>query len=76
MRHDPVYAELVARMRAGTDDELVADLTRFVGSFADHDNECPGYNAIGREAELDTCTCGFARRYDLLDEVQRRLVRA
>jgi hypothetical protein len=76
MRDDPTYRELVRRTRTGTDAELVADLTRFVDSFGDHDEECPGYRAVGRDAELAACTCGFARRYDLLDEVARRLTRS
>ena len=62
-------------MRSGTDAQLVADLTRFIDSFGDHDDDCPGYDAVGREAELAACACGFARRYDLFDEVLRRLTR-
>jgi hypothetical protein len=73
MQDDPLYAQLTEQMRTGTDEQLVADLTRFVDSFADHDDDCPGYGAVGREAELAACACGFARRYDLLDEVRRRL---
>lgn len=76
MKDNPAYAELIERMRSGTDEALIADLTRFIGSFADHDDECPGYSVTGREAELAACTCGFARRHDLLDEVQRRLARS
>jgi hypothetical protein len=62
-------------MRTGTNDDLLADLTRFIDSFADHDDDCPGYSAVGRDAELSTCTCGFARRHDLLAELMLRLGR-
>jgi hypothetical protein len=73
VKDNPVYTQLLEQMRAGTDTQLLADLTRFVDSFADHDDDCPGYAVVGREAELAACTCGFARRYDLLDEVRLRL---
>ena len=75
MKDSPLYAELIREMKAATDDGLLADLTRFVESFGDHDDECPGYNVHLRDAELAACTCGFVRRHDLLDEVRRRLVR-
>ena len=76
MKDSPQYAQLVEQMRTGSDEELLADLTRFVDSFADHDEECPGYSAAGHDAELAACTCGFARRYDLLDELRSRPARA
>lgn len=76
MKDNPEYARLTRQMRTGTDEEFVADLTRFVGSFADHDDDCPGYSVVGRDAELATCACGFARRHDLLDELRRRLAKA
>ena len=75
MKESPQYAELVRQMKAATDDELVADLTRFVDSFADHDDDCPGYSLYERTAELTACSCGFARRHDLLDELRSRLAR-
>jgi hypothetical protein len=75
MQDNPVYAQLTEQMRTGSDEELLADLTRFIGSFGDHDDECPGYGAVGRDEELAACACGFARRYDLLDELRRRLAR-
>ena len=75
MKDNPAYAQLLEQMRTGTDEEVLADLARFVDSFGDHDHDCPGYDAVGREAELSACTCGFARRLDLLDEIRRRLAR-
>jgi hypothetical protein len=73
MKDSEKYAELLRTMKTATDEEFLADLTRFVDSFADHDDDCPAYNVYGREAELEACTCGFARRHDLLDEVRLRL---
>jgi hypothetical protein len=73
VKDNPVYAQLMEQIRTGTDAELLADLVRFVDSFADHDDDCPGYAVVGREAELAVCSCGFARRHDLLDEVRLRL---
>jgi hypothetical protein len=73
MKDSPQYAELLQTMKMATDEELLADLTRFIGSFADHDDDCPGYNVYGRDEELAACTCGFARRHDLLDELRIRL---
>jgi hypothetical protein len=60
-------------MATATDDELLADLARFLDSFSDHDPDCSGLDAHGRVAELAACTCGFARRYDFLDQLKQRL---
>jgi len=75
VKDNPVYAQLTEQMRVGSDEELLGDLTRFIGSFGDHDDECPGFGAVGSDAELAACTCGFARRYDLIDELRSRLAR-
>lgn len=76
MKDSHQYADLLRQMKAATTQEFVADLARFVDSFGDHDDECPGYSVYGRDAELAACTCGFARRHDLLDEVRHRLSNA
>ena len=73
MKDSQLYAELLRTMKMATDEEFLADLTRFVDSFADHDDECPALNVYGREQELAACACGFARRHDLFDEVRIRL---
>ena len=73
MKDSPLYAHLVQQMKSATDSEFLADLTRFVDSFADHDDDCPGYSVYERGQELAACTCGFARRHDFLDELRRRL---
>lgn len=75
MKDSPLYAELNRQMKAATDAEFLADLIRFVDSFADHDDDCPGYDVYERAAELAVCSCGFARRHDLLDELRQRLGR-
>lgn len=73
MKNSPQYAALLQQMKAATDAEFLADLTRFMDSFADHDDDCPAYEIYDRAAELAACRCGFARRHDLLDELRRRL---
>ena len=75
MRDSPLYAELLQQMQTSSDDDLIADLERFLGSFADHDDDCPGYSVFGRDAELAACACGFARRHDFIDQVRLRLER-
>jgi len=75
VKDSPLYAQLRQQMETGTDDELLADLARFLDSFADHDPDCPGFGAHGREPELTACSCGFARRYDFLDQLRLRLTR-
>jgi hypothetical protein len=72
MRDTPLYAELREHMAQASAEELLADLQRFMDSFGDHDPDCPGFAARGRDAELATCSCGFARRWDFLDELERR----
>ncbi len=75
MRDSPQYAELLHQMKTSGDEDFIADLQRFLASFADHDDDCPGYNVSGRDAELAVCTCGFARRHDFIDQVRLRLER-
>ena len=76
MKDSPLYAQLRREMENGTNAALLADLGRFLDSFGDHDQDCPCFDARGRGAELETCTCGFARRYDLLDELEKPLCRS
>lgn len=56
-------------------DPLVADLRRFILSYAEHDPDCPGFEATGDAAtSSSTCTCGLIERMEeLLAEVARRL---
>jgi hypothetical protein len=42
-----------------TEDSLVADLRRFILSYAEHDPDCPAFDATGRAAtSASTCECG------------------
>ncbi len=75
VKNNPQYAELLLHMQTASDDDLLADLERFLGSFADHDDDCPAYNIFGRQDELGACTCGFARRHDFMDQLRSRLGR-
>jgi hypothetical protein len=75
VKDSPQYAELLRQMETSGDDDLLDDLKRFLESFADHDDDCPGYNVFGRDDELAACTCGFARRHDFMDQLHRRLGR-
>lgn len=76
LRQSPLYAELLANMRTASPEAFVDDLKRFVDTFGDHDSDCPVADTLlnGRE-EVDACVCGFARRFDLYDEVLIRLGR-
>lgn len=74
LRQSRLYAELVGRMRIATPEALVEDLRRFVDTFGDHDSDCPAADTlVYGPKELDTCLCGYARRFDLFDEILRRL---
>jgi hypothetical protein len=71
VRDSPLYHDLLRQMRAASSDGLLADLERFVDSFGDHDPDCP-VTDTGRD-EVNSCTCGFARRFDFYEELRRRL---
>jgi len=75
VKDSPQYAELLRQMQTASDDDLLADLERFLGSFADHDDDCPAYSVFGRQDELAACACGFARRHDFMDQLRARLRR-
>jgi hypothetical protein len=51
--------------------DLVGDLRRFILSYAEHDPDCPGFEATGDAAtSAAMCTCGLiARMEQLLGEV-------
>jgi len=58
-----------------SEDPLVAELRRFILSYAEHDPDCPAFDATGAAAiSASTCACGLIERMDeLLAEVARRL---
>ena len=74
MKETPLYRELLATMTTYSDPDFAADLERFIDSFADHDPDCPVVD-VGSRRELESCTCGFARRFDFYDQLRIRLGR-
>ena len=58
-----------------TEDPLVAGLRRFILSYAEHDPDCPAFDATGPAAtSTSNCACGLIERMDeLLAEVASRL---
>jgi hypothetical protein len=50
-----------------TEEALVAELRRFILSYAEHDPDCPGFGATGEDAvSASACTCGLIERMDEL----------
>src|SRR5262249_27231055 len=47
-----------------TADPLVAELRTFILSYADHDPDCPGFEALAWSEQREVCTCGFVMRLD------------
>lgn len=56
-------------------EELVLHLRRFILSYGEHDDECPGNRATGPAAvDAELCTCGFIPRMEeLLAVVAERM---
>lgn len=57
------------------EDPLVAELRTFLGSYAEHDPDCPAVDAVG-PAVLDpaNCICGLTlRQEELIAELKVRL---
>ena len=56
-------------------DPLVQEIRTFLGSYAEHDPDCPAFHAKG-PAVLDpaTCTCGLTiREQQLITKLEQRL---
>ena len=56
-------------------DPLVLEIRRFLGSYAEHDPDCPAFEAVG-PAVMDpaNCTCGLtSRENELIAKLQQRL---
>ncbi len=57
-------------------DPFVAELRRFILSYAEHDPDCPGLTAKSWSDQRRVCTCGLAPRLDeLLEQLEKRLER-
>ena len=57
------------------EDPLITELRTFLGSYAEHDPDCPAVNATG-PAVLDpaNCTCGLTiREQELIAKLKLRL---
>jgi hypothetical protein len=58
------------------DDPLIGELRTFLGSYAEHDPDCPAFAATGSDV-LDpaNCICGLTlRQEELIAKLRRRLV--
>lgn len=57
------------------EDPLVRELRTFLGSYAEHDPDCPAFDATGPAVnDPAICSCGLtARQRELLAELERRL---
>jgi hypothetical protein len=56
-------------------DPLVLEFRTFIGSYAEHDPDCPAFDATGSAVyESKTCTCGLTlREQELLAKLEQRL---
>lgn len=57
------------------EDPLVVELRTFLGSYAEHDPDCPAFDAVG-PAVLDpaNCICGLTQRQEeLITKIKSRL---
>lgn len=57
------------------DDPLVTEVRKFIGSYAEHDPDCPAFHLGGPEV-LDpaNCNCGLtARENELMNKLSDRL---
>ncbi len=77
MKNDPVYREELAKLPGLSHADFVARAQRFIESYGDHDEDCPVLESslYGRDAELEPCACGYVFRWELLAELERRLMR-
>ena len=57
------------------EDPLVRELRTFLGSYAEHDPDCPAFDATGPAVhDPATCACGLTtRQRELISELERRL---
>ena len=57
------------------EDPLITGIRTFLGSCAEHDTDCPAFDAVGPAVrDPANCVCGLAlREQELLSKLQRRL---
>ena len=77
MKDSPIYRQELAALPGMSHSDLVARIQKFIESYGDHDEDCPLIDSslYGRDAELDPCACGYVFRWELLAELERRLMR-
>ncbi len=71
----PFTTRLLSPTMSKQEDPLIAELRTFLGSYAEHDLDCPAFDAVG-PAVLDpaNCTCGLTEReQELVAKIQLRL---
>ena len=58
------------------EDPLIVELRRFLGSYAEHDPDCPAFDAVGPAvSEPANCVCGLTQReQELVAKIKLRLV--
>jgi hypothetical protein len=55
-------------------DPLTVELRQFILTYAEHDSDCPGFDANAWEEQKRVCVCGLAFRLDeLLEKLDKRL---
>ena len=57
------------------EDPLVSELRTFLGSYAEHDPECPAFDATGPAVtDPRNCMCGLTlREHELITKLKPRL---
>lgn len=58
------------------DDPLIQELRTFLGSYAEHDPDCPAFTATGPAVlEPANCVCGLTlRQEEMIAKLRQRLV--
>lgn len=58
------------------EDPLVTEIRTFLNAYAEHDPDCPAFDAVGAAVrDPANCACGLTlREQKLLSKLQRRLV--
>lgn len=57
------------------EDPLIGEIRKFLGSYAEHDPECPAFHATGAAVtDLRNCDCGLTlRANELIAKLSSRL---
>lgn len=57
------------------EDPLISELRTFLGSYTEHDPDCPAFDAVGPAVrDPANCSCGLTlREQELISKLQQRL---